>query len=105
MHGFSPFQLAFGQNPKLPSTFINKTPALIQHDTSKILTDNLPALHKARQAFISSESSEKIQRTLNNVRTSGDTKYITRNNVYFKKINEKRWRNPGKELGQDGQHV
>ena len=53
-----------------------------------------------------SESSEKIQRTLdNNVRTSGDTKYITGDSVYFKKIYEKRWRGPGRVLGQDGQQV
>ena len=95
VHGFSPFQLVFGQNPKLPSTFTDKLQALLQYDTSKILTDNLAALHKARQAFISSESSEKIRRALNNnVRMSGDTKYITGDSVYFKKINEKRWRGP-----------
>ena len=57
VHGFSLFQLVFGENPKLPSNFTNKPPALIQHDTSTILADNLTVLHKARQAFISSESS------------------------------------------------
>ena len=95
MHGFSPFQRVFGQNPKLPSTFTDKLPALIQHNTSTILTDSLTAPHKARQAFMSSESSERIRRALNNnVRTSGDTKYITGDNVYYKKINEKSWRGP-----------
>ena len=48
VHGFSPFQLVFGQNPELPSTFADKPPALMQHNTSKILTGNLTALHKAR---------------------------------------------------------
>ena len=98
--GFSPFQLVFRQNPKLPSTFADKPPALIQHNTSKILADNLTVLHKARQVFISNKSSEKIQRALNNnVQTSGDTKYITRDSVYFNEINEKRWRDPGNMLG------
>ena len=106
VHDFSLFKLVFGQNPKLPSTFTNKPPVLIQYDTSTILTDKLIALHKARQAFISSESSEKMRRALNNhARTSGDTKYITGDSVYFKKINKKRWRGPGKVLGQDGQQV
>ena len=106
VHGFSPFQLVFGQNPKLPSTFTDKPTALLQYNTSKILTDNFTALHKARQAFILSESSEKIRRALNNnVRTSGDTKYITRDSVYFNKINEKRWKDPGKILSQDGRYV
>ena len=40
-HGFSPFQLAFVQNPKLISTFADIPPALIQHNSSKILPDNL----------------------------------------------------------------
>ena len=106
VHGFSPFQLVFQQNPTTPPTFTNKPPAITQHDTSKILADNLTALHKARQTFILSESSEKIRRALNNnVGTSGDTKCITGDSVYFKKINEKRWRGPGKVLGQEGQQV
>ena len=106
MHGFSPFQLAFGQNHKLPSTFANKPPAIIQHDNSKILTGNLAALNKARQAFISSKSSEKMPRVLNNnVQMGGDTIYITRDNVYLKKINEKRWRGLGRVLCQDGQQI
>ena len=57
-------------------------------------------MHKARKAFISCESSEKVQRALNNnVRTSGDTKYITGDSAYIKKINEKPWRGPGMVLG------
>ena len=93
-------------NAKLPSTFTDKPPALIQHGTSKILTDTLTTLNKTRQAFILSESTEKIRWALNNnVQTSGDTKYITGGNVYFKKINEKQWRGPGKVSGQDGRQV
>ena len=62
-------------------------------------------MHKAKQAFISSESSEKIRRALNdNIRKSGDTKYITVGNVSRKKVNEKRCRGPGKILRQHGQH-
>ena len=53
VHGFSPFQLVFGQNPKLPSTFNSKPSAFTTSDTNKILTDNLISLHKTREAFIS----------------------------------------------------
>ena len=77
-----------------------------RHNTSKIIIDNLKALHKARQAFTLNESLEKIWRALNNYkRTSGDTKYITRDNAHFKKINEKCCWGTGKVLGQDGQQV
>ena len=75
-------------------------------NTNKILTDNLAALHKAREAFVSCENSEKIRRALNNnIRTSGDTKYVFGDSVYFKRVNDKRWRGPGKFLGQDRQQV
>ena len=51
IHGSSPFQLALGQNPCLPSTFVDKLPALTPVATNKILADNLTALHKAREAL------------------------------------------------------
>ena len=60
IHGFLPFQLALGQNSKLLPTFIDKPPALTPSSTSKILSNNLAALHKAREAFVTCENSEKI---------------------------------------------
>ena len=70
VRGFSSFQLALGQNPKMPSIFHDKPQALSPITTSKILTDNLLPLHKTRHAYIATESSEKIRRALNhNVRT------------------------------------
>ena len=106
VHGISPFQLALGHSSRLPSTFVDKLPALTPVATSKILADNLTVLHKAREAFIQSESSEKLRRALNhNIRTSGDIKYLSGDNVFFKRANESHWRGPGKVLGQDGQQV
>ena len=79
---FSPFQLALEQNPKLPSTVIDKPLALTTSNTSKILTENLAALHKSREAFDACENSQKIRRALsNNTRTSGDTKYVSGDSV------------------------
>ena len=66
VYGFSPLQLALGQNPKLPSIFIDKPPSLTPSNTSKIISDNLAALHKAREAFVGCENSEKIRRALSN---------------------------------------
>ena len=51
VYGFYLFQLVFGKNTKLPFTFNNKPSALIQHDTSKILTDNLTALYKTKTSI------------------------------------------------------
>ena len=35
IHGFSPFQLVFGQNPRLPSIFNDKPPALTPSDPTR----------------------------------------------------------------------
>ena len=59
VHGFSPFQLALGQNPKLTLVFNDKPPAMSSPTTSKILINNLTALHNAREAYVAIESSEK----------------------------------------------
>ena len=57
VHGFSPFQLTLGRNPKLPNLLTDKPPALSQPSglASSILCDNLNALHSAREAFIQSD--------------------------------------------------
>ena len=95
VHGFSPFQLTLRQNLKLPSTFIDKPPALTPSNTSKILTGNLAALHKDRKAVVSCKHSERIQRALsNNIRTSGDTKYVSSN------ISKERMIRDGKDPGR-----
>ena len=92
VHGFSPLQLVFGQNPKLFSIFNNKPPAFTPSNTNKSLTVNLITLHKAREAFTSSENSETIRLALsNNIRTSGDAKYITRDIVYYKRANDRQY--------------
>ena len=63
-HGFSPYQLSIGTNPKLPSTLTDKPPALTAPTTNKILHDHLSALHRARSAFMESEHPERIRRSL-----------------------------------------
>ena len=104
VHGFTPFQLAIGQNPKLPCSSTDSLPALTSQPTTKILKDNLVAIHKAREAFIEGENSERIKRALShNVRTSGEIKYVSGDSVYFKRPKDNSWHGPGRVLGQDGQ--
>ena len=62
--GFSPFQLVLGTNPRLPSCITDDIPAITKTSTSKLIQENLNALHSARAAFISCENDEKIRRAL-----------------------------------------
>ena len=85
-HGFSPYILLFGSNPKLPIVLSNKPPAIEEFTSSKLIADNLNAMQRAQEAFFRSEASECIKRALrHNIRTLGDTKYFTGDRVCTKK--------------------
>ena len=106
VHGFSPYQLAIGKNPKLASVLNEKAPALTRQPISKIVSNNLDAIQKSREDFILSENSEKIRQAIShNIRSSGDVNYVTGDSVYYKRIDSKEWHGPAKVLGQDGQQV
>ena len=62
VHGFSPYQLLFGFNSKLPN--IDRPPALEEPNISKLLADNLNAMRSTRKAFVASERAEKLTRAL-----------------------------------------
>ena len=62
--GFSSYQLTLRTNPKLPSTLSDKLPALTNKPVRKAISQNLEALHKAQEAFIAAENSERIKRAL-----------------------------------------
>ena len=93
MYGFSPNQLVSGKKPNFPNVESNKLPALEDVTCSKIVAENLSAMHDARQAFMKSESDEKLRRVLRHqVRTSCELKYVTGHNVYYKRVTDEYWK-------------
>ena len=105
VYGYSPYQLVFGVNPNLPSVLVDKPPALEGTTISKMFASHLNTLHSARRAFMQAESSERIRRALRHqIRSLGD-KFQTGEKVYFKKDDSKKWKGPGKVIGQDGKIV
>lgn len=104
--GFSPYQLVFGRNPNLPSALTDRLPALEGVTASKLISDQLNALHIGRQEAIKAESSEKLRRALRSkIRTHNDIKYFQGEEVFYKHEDVKRWKGPGKVLAQDGSKV
>ena len=107
VYGFSSNQLVFGSNPNLPNNMDSRLPDHEGKTSSEIVAKNLNAMHSAWKALIKSESNEQIRQALcHQTRTSGDTKYLTSDMVFYKRNdNNREWRGPGSVIGHDGQQV
>ena len=106
IHGFSPYQLVFGKNPNLPSVLNNKLPALEGVSQSHLVADLLNALHSARREFMMLENSEKLRRAMRaQTRTHSNMRYLAGDDVFYKREDERRWRGPGRVVGQDGSKI
>ena len=102
VHGYSPYQLVFGQNPNLPSVLIDKPPALEGTTVSARVAQHISALHAARKAYTEAECSERIRRAIRKQLRPTDEKYETGDKVYYKRADSTEWKGPGVVIGQDG---
>lgn len=103
--GFSPYQLVYGRNPKLPCTLSDELPALEGITSSEMLAKHLNASHSARKAFITAETSEKIRRALRHKVRSTGREFKNGEKVYFKREEQKEWKGPATVIGHDGKTV
>ena len=104
-YGFTPNQLVFGMNPKLPNVFTEGLPSLEGVTTSETLAKHINSLHSARKAFTESQASAKLRLALKKkIRTNNEV-YQPGDKVYWKMTMDKRWRGPGRVVLQDGKIV
>ena len=97
---FSPNQLVFGENIKLPNVMNDQLSA--GSPETKTIGDHLLALHAAWKAFIAAESSDKIRRALPKKTRNTCDLFFNCDNVYYKRDSDTKWRGPGKVISQDG---
>lgn len=102
VHGYSPYQVAFGRNPNIPSVIRDELPALEGTTMSEVVAKHISALHATRKAFIESESSNRIRRALRKQVRQKEEKYFTGEKVYYKRPDSTKWKGPGTVIGQDG---
>ena len=103
--GFSPHQLVYGCNPRLPGVLNDELPALEGTTSSEVIARHHNARHSARKAFISAEASEKIRRALKANIKQSNKQFTDGDKVYFKRPDKKEWNGPATVIGKDGKTV
>ena len=98
--GFSPFQLVFGESPKLPSVFTAGPPGFEEVVMSKSVAEHINALHAAREAFIKCEADKVLKQALKSrIYTQGQDISVG-DWIYFKNL--RKWEGPVKITTCDG---
>ena len=105
VYGFSPNQLVFGRNPKLPNIIDSPPPAREVKVQSKALLDMLNIMHKSREAFMRSESCEKLKKALNSKMRTAERLYRHNEWVYYRRDKDDMWMGPAKVVFQDGKVI
>ena len=106
VHGFTPAQLAIGQNPRLPSALSDGLPALEGETTSPVIAEHLNTIVSARKAFASAQTSAKLKRALRKpIRSYCDAIYNHGDNVFYKLPDQRQCQGPGAVIGRDGKVV
>ena len=73
---------------------------------SRMIADNLNAMHNAREDFIKNENNEKLRRALLHQVCSTDVeKLVNGDRVFYKRNESAKWQGPGILTGKDGKQV
>lgn len=105
VYGYSPNQLVFGKNPKLPNILVDGPPAWEESTMSESLAKHLNALHSARKGFIQSESCAKLKTALKAKIRCKEQSFNHGDIVYYKRDRDDRWLGPAKVVFQDGKLI
>ena len=106
VHGFTPAQLATGQNPRLPSAHPDGLPALEEETTSSVIAKHFNTIASARKAVASAQTSAKLKRALREpIRSYWEAIYNHGDNVFYKLPDQRPWQGPAAVIGRDGKVV
>ncbi|XP_033105174.1 uncharacterized protein LOC117107578 [Anneissia japonica] len=105
VYGFSPFQIAMGRNPDLPSVLNDKLQALEGQSVCVQVAKHINVMYNARKEFLNTESSEKYRRALRKQTRSFEDKYEQGDKVYYKRPNGMEWKGPVTVIGKDSSIV
>ncbi len=105
VRGFSPYQLVFGRQIRLPNILEDPPPTWEEPERSKTLLETLEAIHATREKYIKAERCERIKRALRSKIRINDAIYENGDIVFFKKEGESTWRGPARVVFQDSKVI
>ena len=90
--GYSPFQIVFGSNPKVPGITYSNPASLSETFVSSDIKAHIQRVHNARISYRLADNDERIKRALKaKIDTSGDV-YEKGNEVWYWRGGK--WRGP-----------
>lgn len=93
--GFSPSQIVFGENPRLPALYSTGPPGLEEVSMNKNMAEHINAMYLGREAFIECESDRVLKTALKKRVYARNDNIHPGDWVYFKN-KSKRWEGPVK---------
>lgn len=108
-YGFSPYQIVFSINPKIP-LILNLGPSGLENLTkSEAFSNNLNVLHLARQEFVKAELSSVVKKALKTKIHARGGNIKEQDWIYYLKPvktgGEKIWRGQAEVVGINGKKV
>src|ERR1700755_1664326 len=105
--GYSPNQLVFGRNGKLPNnTDEEETSIGVIGTESEQLKKTIEGIQKAREAHVKQEAEDRVKRAMKGqIREHKLELAEPGEEVYYKREIDNNWRGPAKVIGRDGKTV
>ena len=101
--GFSPFQIVYGENPRIPGIITSNPPSLSSNFESEDVRKHILRVQTAREAFREADTNERVKRGLKaRIHGYNDEIIFPGDKVYFKENDKIEWSGPSPVLGIHG---
>ena len=103
--GYSPYQLVYGKNPRIPGAIDNSPPAQDGMTSSALIQKRLTGIFEARKALAKADNKARLKLAERSSRAPKLEKYEMGDQVYYKFGREPGWQGPGRIVAQDNKLV